>query len=79
MTRYFSDEMQDIIEQSVGMSLKDIKEKDVDEIHGSIEKRIGKKLVLSKEPRHNSRGSVLIQLDRTITRNQLESNFNNHF
>ena len=79
MSRYFSDEMQAIIERSVGMSLKDIKEKDVEEIHNSIEERIGKKLELSKEPRHSGRGSVLIQLGRTISRNQIETDFNKYF
>ena len=75
MNRFFSKEMEGFIERSVGMPLNDIKEKDVEEIHNSIEERTGKKLELCKEPRHHSRGSVLIQLGRTISRNQLENNF----
>ena len=79
MSHFFSDEMQSVIEGSVGMSLKDIKEKDVEEIQGSIEERSGEKIELSKEPRHSLRGNILIQMGRTITSNEIDDNFNKHF
>ena len=79
MNSHFSDEMQDLIERSTGMPIDDIRKKDIDEVHRSIEKQISKKLEIGKEPCHQGRGSMLIQLGRTISRDKIESDFNNYF
>ena len=79
MSRYFSSAMQRMIEQYVGMSLDDIRSSGIEDIHASIERRIGKKLEIGKEPGILGRGSMYIQLDRTISRKQIDSDMEKYF
>jgi len=68
----FSENMAAMIERSVGISLGDLREKELDEIHRSIEKKVGHKLKLGFSPGHIGRVNVLIQQDRIIWREEIE-------
>lgn len=79
MKSVFSDKIINCMENAVGMSLEDMRKSDVEKIHRTIEKKIGKTLKLKKESRHQGRGSMLIELDRWISREQIEKVFNKYF
>jgi len=64
--------MASLIERDTGMSLYDIRHKSLDEIHRSIERKIGRKLSLGFEPDHQGRGSILIQENRIIWPEEIE-------
>ena len=63
-----SQAMKDLISEAVGMPFDEIQDADIDVIHKSIEKKIGKKLKLGFEPKI-----------RYISREQIEADFEKYF
>jgi shikimate kinase len=64
--KFIDERMAALIQRSVGMSVEEIQHADTDEVHRSIEEKIGRKLQLGFEPGFISSGNVLIDLHRII-------------
>ncbi len=79
MSYVISKGMAKVIKSSTGMSVDKIRKKSVSEIHKAIEKKIGHKLQIGKEPGHRGRGSMLIQMGRTLSRENVEKRFKKYF
>ena len=64
--QFIDGRMADLIQRTVGLSVEEIRRADTEEIHRSIEAKIGRKLELGFEPGLVSSGNVLIDLGRII-------------
>lgn len=79
MDHTINPELASIIEESVGMSIDEIRRKDFSEIDSSIEERIGHPLKFGLEPGHCGRGNMLIQMGRTISPEEIEEKMEKYF
>ena len=70
-------EFNSIIEQSVGLSYKDIVEKDYDEIQIAIERKLQKSLQLDRDGEINYRGNMLLSMN--LIDIDIDSEYNSTF
>ena len=72
MTDIIDQRMADLIHRSTGLTVEQIRNTPLEEVHAAIEKKIGHKLELGLEPGKYSSGNMLIDMGRTISSEEIQ-------